>query len=289
MKINKVEINGTTIFIPLDLKEKYKILLFFTTRNGGFSKGKYSSLNTSYYLGDNIDSVKKNRLKILSLFGYDKATNLFSLNQIHSNRVLIINDNFLKKIFISKNNFFNSDGFLNPKFNGVLNADAMITDISLLPLMVMGADCNLVLIADIKKRVIAAVHAGWRGVLNQIIVNAINNFKNIYNSDLKDILVFIGPSIRKCCFKVTKDTFNLFYLKFKNKMNFEEFKDNKENINYYFIDLVSIIKNDLCDYGILKSNISDTKLCTYCNNENLFFSYRKRKETGRQAGIIMLE
>jgi len=109
--------------------------------------------------------------------------------------------------------------------------------------------------ADIKKRVIAAVHAGWKGVLKKIELNAVNMFKSKYDSDLKDILVFIGPSIRKCCFKVTKETLDLFLNTYKNNLPVEKLKNGLDDIDYYFIDLVKIIKNNLINSGIPKNNI----------------------------------
>ena len=114
-------------------------------------------------------------------------------------------------------------------------------------------------------------------------------FKSKYDSDLKDILVFIGPSIRKCCFSVTKETFDLFFNIYKNNLPVEKLKNGLDDIDYYFIDLVKLIKNNLINSGISKNNIFDTGLCTFCNEDNLFFSYRKEKITGRHAGIIMLE
>lgn len=286
MEIKKVKIGDAIIFTPLELREKYKILLFFTAKRGGFSSGKYKSLNTAYHVGDDTDFVTKNRLKILKLFGYAKITGLISLNQMHSDKIVAINDNFLKENpgFINKPADFSKQNI--PIVN---SADGLITDISLLPIMVIGADCNLILMADIKKKVIAAVHAGWRGVLNQIVLNALNSLKEKYDSNLKDILIFIGPSIRKCCFKVTEDIFSLFYRKFKGKMAFKKYKDEIENIDYFFIDLVNIISDDLQKSGILKENISDIGLCTCCDKDNLFYSYRKEKITGRHAGVIMLD
>jgi len=292
MKISKIKINELSFFKPINFYEKYKIHLLFTTRNGGFSEGNFKSLNLSYQTGDKFNLVKKNRLKILSLFNQEGNKDLFSLNQIHSDNVVIINNDFLNNFLSFNNNLpnYNSyeDFYINPNLNEILKADAAITEIPFIPLTVMGADCNLILIADIKKRVIAAVHAGWKGVLNQIIIKTIKILQNDFNSNLKDVFIFIGPSIRKCCFKVKQDIFDLFYFKFKKNLIFKKTIDDEEKINYYFIDLVNLITKDLLDLGIPKNNISDLKLCTYCN-EDLFFSYRRKKETGRQAGIIMIE
>lgn len=289
MEIKKIKINDLTVFIPLKLKEKYNILSFFTTRNGGFGSGKYDSLNIAYHVGDDPKTVKKNRLKILNVFGYDdKTVNLVSANQIHSSKILIINERFLKENPSFENNVFN----FNPSdlnSSNIFSADGMITGIPKLPLMVMGADCNLILFADIRNKIIAAVHAGWKGVLNQIALNVLDAFKDEFNSNLKNVYVFFGPSIRKCCFRVSEDIFDLFYRKFNKTLKYEEIKDYTGRSKYFYIDLINIILNDMIKSAVLEKNIFDLGLCTCCNPENLFFSYRKEQETGRQAGIIMIE
>jgi YfiH family protein len=285
MKIEKIEKDNTIIFTSLELRKKYKILLFFTSKKGGYSSGKYRSLNLGYHVEDDPENVSKNRNKVLNLFGCGKTAGLFSLNQIHSDKIFNIDDKFIEDNPGSVKGMPDS---LTPDTLQI-SADGLITNISMIPLMVMAADCNLILMADIKKRVIGAVHAGWKGVLKKIELNAINMFKSKYDSDLKDILVFIGPSIRKCCFKVTRETLNLFFNKYKNNLPVEKLKNGSDDIDYYFIDLVKIIKNNLINSGIPKKNIFDLGLCTFCNEDNLFFSYRKERKTGRHAGIIMLE
>jgi YfiH family protein len=285
MKIEKIEKENTVIFTSLKLRKKYKILLFFTSKKGGYSSGKYKSLNLGYHVKDNPENVIKNRNKVLNLFDCGETAELFSLKQIHSDKIFNIDNNFIEDnpgLIKEIPQLFTSET-LN------ISADGLITNISKIPLMIMGADCNLILMADIKKRVIAAVHAGWKGVIKKIELNAINIFKSKYDSDLKDILVFIGPSIRKCCFKVTKETLDLFLDNYKNDLPVKKLKNSSDDIDYYFIDLVKIIKNNLFISGIPKKNIFDLGLCTFCNEDNLFFSYRKEKKTGRHAGVIMLE
>lgn len=285
MKIEKIEKENTIIFTSLELRKKHKILFFFTSKKGGYSRGKYKSLNLGYHVEDNPENVCKNRAKVLNLFGFGRTEGFFSLNQTHSDKIFNIDDKFIEDNpgLIKKMPYFLTPDTLK------ISADGLITNISKIPLMVMAADCNLILMADIKKRVIAAVHAGWKGVLKKIELSAVNMFKSKYDSDLKDILVFIGPSIRKCCFKVTKETHDLFFNTYKNNLPVKKKKNSLDDIDYYFIDLVKLIKNNLINSGISKNNIFDTGLCTFCNEDNLFFSYRKEKITGRHAGIIMLE
>ena len=285
MKLEKIEKDNTIIFTSLELREKYKVLMFFTSKKGGFSRGSYNSLNLGYHVEDSPENVTKNRNKVLNLFDCGKTAGFFSLNQTHSNKIFNIDDKFLE----STPELTEKIPALTISKKSSISADGLITNIPVIPLMVMAADCNLILMADIKKRVISAVHAGWKGVLKKIEVNAINMFKSKYKSDLKDIIVFIGPSIRKCCFKVTSETLNEFLNIYKDNLPVKKQKKSPDGIDYYFIDLVKIIKDNLISSGISKNNIYDLGLCTFCNENDLFFSYRKEKKTGRHAGIIMLE
>jgi len=285
MKLEKIEKDNTTIFTSLELREKYKILLFFTSKKGGFSRGRYNSLNLGYHVEDNPENVIKNRNKVLHLFDCGKTAGFFSLNQTHSDKIFNIDDKFLD----STPELTEKISVLTIDKKSRICADGLITNIPMIPLMVMAADCNLILMADIKKRVISAVHAGWKGVVKKIEVKAINMFKSKYKSDLKDILVFIGPSIRKCCFKVTNETLDIFLNIYKDNLPMEKQKNSPDDADYYFIDLVKIIKGNLTSSGIPEKNIYDLGLCTFCNEDDLFFSYRKEKKTGRHAGIIMLE
>jgi polyphenol oxidase len=286
MKIEKIERENTIIFSSSELKEKYKILLLFTSRKGGNSKGNYSSLNLGYHVDDDPENVRKNRDKLLNLFSSGNATTgLFAPNQVHGDKIFDVNEKFVE----SNHGLKGITSYFSTHKSSNISADGLITNISMIPLMVMAADCNLILMADTKKRVVAAVHAGWKGVLKKIELNALNMFKANYGSEPKDILIFIGPSIRKCCFKVTEETLNLFVSTYKNNLPAEKTESSQDNIDYYFIDLVKIIKNNLINSGIPGDNITDLGLCTFCNEENLFFSYRKEKKTGRHAGLIMLE
>ncbi|MCX6347378.1 MAG: polyphenol oxidase family protein, partial [Actinobacteria bacterium] len=255
-KIEKIERENTIIFTSLELREKHKILVFFTSRKGGYSRGKYDSLNLGYHVEDDPENVRKNRDKLLNLFSLGNATGLFSPNQIHGDKIFDINDKFVEE----NHGLTGITPYFSTQDSSKISADGLITSISTVPLMVMAADCNLILMADIKKRVVAAVHAGWKGVLKKIELNAIN-----------------------------EETLNLFMGTYKSNLPAKKVKNSPDSTNYYFIDLVKIIKNNLINSGIPKNNISDSGLCTFCNNENLFFSYRKEKKTGRHAGIIMLE
>lgn len=185
--------------------------------------------------------------------------NLITLNQIHSNKIIKI-ENLNNKEF---------------------EADALITNIKGIPLMVYGADCVIMSIIDCKKNIIAAVHSGWRGTYEKICKKVIEIFLNDFKSDIKDIKVFIGPSAGPCCYEVKEDLIDKFESIFKNDIN-DFYKIKKEKI---FLDLWKINEHLLIESGVLKENIVNNKICTMCNVKD-YHSFRK-ENTKKRIGLIV--
>jgi len=125
----------------------------FFNRMGGKSKGIYKSLNCGIGSKDKKKNVKKN-LEIIKRKMGKKTKNIFLVHQIHSN----------KFIFIDKNYKFKKEK---------VKADAIITNQEKLPIAVLTADCVPLLLFDSKKKMIAAIHAGWKGAFRGIIFKVI--------------------------------------------------------------------------------------------------------------------
>ncbi|HEY4695866.1 MAG TPA: peptidoglycan editing factor PgeF [Candidatus Hydromicrobium sp.] len=262
--IEKILIHNLPVYLFTYLRNNHGIVLCFTTRNGGYSNGKFKSLNIDYYTGDSRVNVRKNREIILKRLGLKRMRKIYSAKQVHGNNILNIN----------KNINLDSDNILR-------EADCLITNLKDIPIMVMGADCNLILMADISKKVVAAIHAGWKGTLQELVTKVILYMKKGFGSKNKDIFVAFGPSIRKCCYKID----NQVLKKFTDKFGYGNFFIKKNND--IFLDLININYMQLKKSGISEENISDCGECTYCDQD--FFSYRRNKVTGRQAGIAIIE
>lgn len=230
---------------------------------GGKSKNIYKSLNCGPGSKDNSLIIKKN-LEIVRKKISNKAKNILLLNQIHSN----------KFIFIGKK--YNNNN--KPK------ADAIITDQRNLPIAVLTADCAPILIYDDKIKMIAAIHAGWKGAFKGIVSKVIK-FMIKKGCKLENITAAIGPSISQKNYEVKQD-FKRKFIK-KDKKNYIFFKNKKNKLyfnlsKYIYASLKSIkIKN----IDILKIDTFDTT--------NKFFSARRalklnHDDYGRNISIIML-
>ncbi len=241
-----------------------KIKHGFFNRNGGKSTGIYKSLNCGLGSFDKKNIVKKN-LEIVKNRINKQAKNIFTLNQIHSNKFIYID----KKFRFSKKK---------------LKADAIITNQRKIPIAVLTADCVPLLLFDPKKNIIAAIHAGWKGAFKEIIKKVIN-FMSKKGSYKKDIIAAIGPCIGKSNYDVGEDFFRKFIKKEKQNKIF--FKKKKSKI---YFDLPAFVKFQLKSNKI--SVIETIKIDTFDKKNNFFSARRSLKSNhvdyGRNISIIMI-
>jgi polyphenol oxidase len=178
--------------------------------------------------------------------GWPNTTALATGKQIHSDRVLLVE----------------SPG---PQGEG----DALISNRPGIDLSVRTADCLPVLIADVRNRAVAAIHAGWRGVVSEIAPKAIEAMSRQFGSKPEDLVVAIGPGIGPCCFEVGHEVAVQFGLSGRTKVN-----------------LVETMCRQLGRNGVSAGQISSSRLCSYCDSE-LFESYRRDREAaGRMIAVI---
>ena len=219
-----------------------------TLRTGGVSQGEYASLNPATHVGDNPDKVSQNRELIKTLLGL--PSDPIWLNQTHSNRAV--------KAMAT---------------DSPLQADASYTDQPGVVCSVMTADCLPLLVCATDGTEIAAVHAGWRGLLDGVIDNTIAALQN------KDFLVWLGPAIGPNCFEVGSDVREAFVNKSKDYTSaFKPYGDKK-----WLADIYHLARSNLAALGITK--IYGGGFCTVTDHER-FYSYRRDHVTGRMATHI---
>jgi polyphenol oxidase len=243
---------------------KIKILKHgFFNSIGGTSKSIYKSLNCGPGSKDLLSNVKKN-LQIVKKKISKSSNNIFLLNQIHSNKFVYINDKSKLKI--------------KPK------ADAIITNQKNFPIAVLTADCAPILICDHKKKMIAAIHAGWKGAYKGIVLKVIK-FMIKKGCNPKNITAVIGPCIAVENYEIKKDFIKTFLKKDeKNQIFFKRIKNNNYfNLNKYIYYQLKKLK---------VKNIDIINKDTF-NIKNNFFSARRsigRNESdyGRNISIIMI-
>ncbi|MBC7862553.1 MAG: peptidoglycan editing factor PgeF [Bacteroidia bacterium] len=189
----------------------------------------------------------------LEKFGIAES-NLASAKQIHDNKVLVAS--------------------VAGKAEGY---DAIITNKKNVFVSVATADCTPVLIYDSKTNSVAAIHAGWRGTVLNIVSETLVRMKKEFGSDGKNCFAFIGACIAECSFEVGAEVAEKF------DSAFVRWDEEKKK---HFVDLKKANKKQLLDFGIPEGQIEISGDCTVLNNDN-YFSYRKEMgKTGRMISLI---
>lgn len=156
--------------------------------------------------------------------------------------------------------------------------DAIITNAENTAIGVFTADCVPIIIIDDNNNM-AAIHSGWKGTYNSIVLKTLEKMKKEFDSDINSIKVFIGPHIRKCCYEVSLELKE----KFLNKTKI------KENIlfNERKLSLEECILKDIRSFNIKEESIFSLSLCTHCEEDIKLFSYRKSVGTyGRLFSFV---
>ncbi len=197
-----------------------------------------------------------------------------NINNINAKKELLIDHFSLKDIGYIRQCHSDTVG----NYNGeVIIGDGLIGHESLVALGVFTADCVPILICDIKKQAVAAIHSGWKGTYNNIVVKAIEKLIKDEGSLLENIIIYIGPHIKSCCYEVSEDLKRNFINKGFSSTNF----DNRN------LSLSSCIKDSLLNIGVNKDNIYEAQYCTRCSKDIKFNSYRRDGEhSGRNYSFV---
>jgi YfiH family protein len=165
--------------------------------------------------------------------------------------------------------------------------DAVVTDIKEVFPIIMAADCAAVAIYDPVKKIIASVHTGLIGSVNDILTKTVKCMLNEYKSDPVHLEAVIFPSIRKCHYDLRKSG---AWKRIKDDVTAHYGSDNPIYAGEMF-DLQGMITNQLKAVGVKATNIFDTELCTVCSNDMFFSNLAAgnavaKKEEGRFASIV---
>ena len=241
----------------------------FSTRLGGVSEGIFSSLNLGMNRGDDPDRVAENYRRFCAAIGAD-VKGVVCASQVHGDTVRSVTTADL------------GIGLDQPE---PWQADGLVTDIPGVVLTVFTADCLPILLYDPVRRVVAAVHAGWRGTAMGIAGTAVNAMVERYGCQPGDILAAIGPGISLCCFETDEDVPNAMTEAMgASALHHIEVRDNGK----FHVDLKGMNALRLEKSGLSPEHIAVSDACTMCQHER-FWSHRyTRGQRGSQAAMIQL-
>lgn len=245
---------------------------FISTREGGISRGEYAALNLGEYCGDDVEAVKVNREKLCKALSIPE-NHLFTPYQVHENKVVHIDESFLLM----------SSEVQKDVLRGI---DALITNVPGVCVAVSTADCVPVLLYAPDKKVVAAIHAGWRGTVAQIVSKVVAELVGVLGCEPTLIKAGIGPSI--CCkhFEVGEEVAGQFRLIYSEKDNIITYS---QQTGKPHIDLWEANRQQLLKSGLWSTNIEIAALCTCCNPTKFFSARRQGIKSGRMLSGIFLK
>lgn len=169
-----------------------------------------------------------------------------------------------------------------------LEGDAMVTDRPGILLVIETADCLPVLMVDVEKKAIAAVHCGWMGTKKRILQKTVITMVSSFGSAPESLLVAMGPCIAPSCYEVGEDVLSEFA---RAGLSADVFQKHPQRRNKYFLDLNKANRTQLAELGVKEENMATVDLCTHCDDSLL--SYRRDRKTERRLvnfiGLIFPE
>jgi hypothetical protein len=286
------------VLLPFDRERFPWLRAGFSTRPGGGSSAYgRNEQNLGWTKDDPAETVAENRRRFVRAVVGKESPQLVTLRQFHSGMI--------------RNLDLASGPLATPEGKAVLRGDGMFTGRAGLLLGIQTADCVPVLVADTRKRVVAAFHAGWRGTLARIVERGIGTLQLACGSRPKDLIAAIGPSIGSCCFAVGEEVRFEFESQFAYAPGlFSEVYDSdpvKDKYPLLFLtarapghsnigpqihlDLIEANRRQLLDAGVHAERIAVTGECTACtrlaNGRLKYFSHRgEHGFTGRMLSVI---
>lgn len=224
-----------------------------STRHGGVSAAPYSSLNLGVNTEDNPAHIQQNRERFFAALGIQEAM-VATSHQVHSDAVLIAETSGRR------------EGY-----------DAIVTNKKDLFVAVSVADCTPILVYDARRQVVAAIHAGWKGTMLQIVRKTLETMQEAFGSQPEDCYAYIGTCIDECSYEVGEEVAQHFGEAFKS-WNAERQK--------FMLNLKAANKALLLNWGISEARIEVSPYSTVLNNDTYFSHRHEKGTTGRMMALI---
>ncbi len=242
----------------------------FTLRPGGVSRSSFAEANFSFQVGDDPAAVRANRAALLAkIAGSGAFRHLVTVRQVHSCGIWAITAGTAAAALAE---------------GGKREADAIITTRPGTLVAIQTADCLPLIFLAAAPRLVAVVHAGWRGLAAGIAVRVLERLDKEFGIAPNALKIFAGPAIGPCCFVVGPEVLAVFRKLVCLAGEGGWWRRNGAGV---FLDLVEIQRLQLRAAGVPAGAFQAVGICTACND--FCFSYRRdRAISGRQlafAGI----
>ncbi|KAB7727515.1 peptidoglycan editing factor PgeF [Rudanella paleaurantiibacter] len=227
-----------------------------STRHGGVSPAPYQSLNLGLNTADNPRFVEENRLRFFSALGINPER-VATSHQVHGKEIL--------------------EATQPGRYDGY---DALMTNQPDLYVAVSIADCVPILVYDGKNKAVAAIHAGWKGTVAELVRLTLETMQQQYGTRPGDCYAYVGTCIDETSFEVGPEVAEKFAPEFKRVDEFTQ---------RTFVNLRSANTRQLTNFGIPTAQIALSTYSTVLNNEDYFSHRYENGQTGRLMAVIGLK
>lgn len=246
------------------------VTAFSSTRQGGYSEGRYGEFNINRYCGDSEKAIKRNREALCQLLDIEDCR-LLMPHQVHLAEIAVVDREMMSLSAEERQQ----------RLDGI---DALMTNEAGVCIGVSTADCIPVLLYDPKRRASCAIHAGWRGTVQRIAEKAVGRMTETYGTNPKDIIAQIGPGIHLESFEVGEEVYEAF-----EKAGFPMEQISKRYEKWH-IDLPECNRLQLVAAGIPEAQIAVSPVCTFQQSDTFFSARRLSIHSGRIfTGILLQE
>ena len=246
------------------------VTAFSSTRQGGYSEGRYGEFNINRYCGDSEEAIQKNREALCQLLGIEDHS-LLMPHQVHLAEIAVVDREMLT---------LPTEEILQ-KLDGI---DALMTNEAGVCIGVSTADCIPVLLYDPIQRASCAIHAGWRGTVQRIVEKAVARMTGVFGSDPQNLIAQIGPGIHLESFEVGDEVYQTF-----EKEGFPMELISKKYEKWH-IDLPECNRLQLVAAGIPETHIAVSPVCTFQQSDTFFSARKLSINSGRIfTGILLQE
>lgn len=271
MPIQRVTNGSSPVLYRSSLLDALNLPHAFTTRIGGVSTRPYDSLNLGLSCGPNTtqstqpnapedspDNIRENHARVFLAIGCAAHQHAW-VHQVHAADSVVVDT-------------------INAGEHP--NADALITRTPGIVLSIRVADCVPILLAGQAGRVVAAIHAGWRGVVQGVVPKTIEKLSQQFNTPESELTAAVGPCIGRDHFEVGEEVADAF-----RSIQLHDAVIDRPGSKPH-IDLTRAVVMQLTASGIRQNQIDHADLCTFSNKEDFYSHRRDRGITGRMAAII---
>jgi len=233
----------------------------FSTRAGGVSTVYGDAdLKLGFTKDDSPNAVRENRRRFVAAVAGEPDVPLTAIRQVHGTKIAIVRENPREP----------------------LEADGLMTATPGIILGVQAADCVPMLLVDLRLRVVAALHAGWRGTVPGMAARSIEKMRDEFGSAPQDIIAAVGPSIGVCCYEVGDEV----RAEFDRAFGYAKELFHGRNLNLWEAN-----RRQLLDAGLSDEAVTVLGECTGCartgDGQRKYFSHRMEQGfTGRAMGVV---